>query len=187
MIYNNIEDRNIFLRSVIIEEPNIGPQEELPTLFGAGGRWPVINEIIDPKVIRQQSNLSCGPACAEMLLRECGITNITQVTIENLTGVPTSASEIADALNQLSPASLHRWQGGYLDTSTSLAAFNLLLRTAKPWMAQMKEIGNRIAHMVVVDAFDETGLVLVRDPWEGTSYKMEIDQFLQVWSQIAVF
>ena len=163
------------------------PKKESTTFFGAGGRWPVINEIIDPKVVRQQSNLSCGPACAEMLLREWGITNITQVTIENLTGSPTSASEVADALNQLSPASLHRWQGGYLDTSSSLAAFNLLLKTSKPWMAQMKEIGNRIAYMVVVDGVDETGLVLVRDPWEGSSYKMELDQFLQVWSQIAVF
>ena len=175
------------MRSVIIEQPNIGPQEEPLSLFGAGGRWPVINEITDSKVVRQQSNLSCGPACGEMLLREWGITNITQIAIENLTGTPTSASEVADALNQLSLASLHRWQGGYLDTSTSLAAFNLLLKTSKPWMAQMKEIRNRIAHMVVVDGIDETGLVLVRDPWEGTSYKMELDQFLQVWSQIAVF
>lgn len=175
------------MRSVIIEQPNIGPQEEPPALFGAGGRWPVINEVTDPKVVRQQSNLSCGPACGEMLLREWGITNITQVAIENLSGAPTSAEEVADALGQLSPASLHRWQGGYLDISTSLAAFNLLLKTSKPWMAQMKEIGNRIAHMVVVDGIDETGLVLVRDPWEGTSYKMELEQFLQVWSQIAVF
>jgi len=168
-------------------ETMVGPQKEQLTLFGAGGRWPTINEIIDPKVVRQQSNLSCGPACAEMLLREWGITDVTQVTIENLTGVPTSASEVADALNELSPNSLHCWQGGYLDTSTSLAAFNLLLKNSKPWMAQMKEIGNRIAHMVVVDGVDETGLVLIRDPWEGSSYKMELDQFLEVWSRIAVF
>lgn len=51
----------------------------------------------------------------------------------------------------------------------------------------MKEFGNRIAHIVVVDGQNSAELVLIRDPWEGTSYKMEIDEFLRVWSQIAVF
>ncbi len=51
----------------------------------------------------------------------------------------------------------------------------------------MKEFGNRVGHMVVVDGLDVTGLVLIRDPWEGTRYKMNIDEFLKVWNQIAVF
>jgi filamentous hemagglutinin len=122
-----------------------------------------------------------------MLIEAWGVTNINQATIENLTGAPTSAEEIAEALNQLVPIASKRWQGGYIDVSTPLAAFKLLLNTQKPWLAQMKEFGNRIAHVVVVDGLNYRGLVLIRDPWEGTSYKMEIDEFLRVWSQIAIF
>jgi filamentous hemagglutinin len=107
--------------------------------------------------------------------------------VENLTGAPTSAEEIAEALNQLAPLVSKRWQGGYIDVPTPLIAFKLLLNTKKPWLAQMKEFGNRIAHVVVVDGQNAAGLVLIRDPWEGTSYKMEVDEFLRVWSQIAIF
>lgn len=179
-----------FLRSILIStKPSSSPepQEESPALLGAGGRWPVIDEIVDSRVVRQQSNLSCGPASAEILLKDRGITNIEQAAIENLTGAPTSAEEIANALNELTPATSHRWQAGFIDTSTPLAAFNLLLNTEQSWMAQMKEFGNRVGHMVVVDGLDHTGLVLIRDPWEGTRYKMNIDEFLNVWNQIAVF
>lgn len=51
------------------------PQDE-PVLFGAGGNWRVTDEVVDPKVVKQQDDLSCGPACAEMLLKDRGI-NIT--------------------------------------------------------------------------------------------------------------
>ncbi len=179
-----------FLRSILIStKPSSSrePPEESPALLGAGGRWPVIDEIVDPRVVRQQSNLSCGPASAEILLKDRGITNIEQATIENLTGAPTSAEEIANALNELTPATSHRWQAGFIDTSTPLAAFNLLLNTEQSWMAQRSEFGNRVGHMVVVDGLDLTGFVLIRDPWEGTRYKMNIDEFLKVWNQIAVF
>ncbi|MFB2838048.1 hypothetical protein [Floridanema evergladense] len=122
-----------------------------------------------------------------MLLIDRGFTNINQSLIENLTGAPTSAQAIANALNQLTPLSSKKWQGGFINTPTTLAAFNLLLNTKRSWMAQMKEFGNRIAHMVVVDGVDDNGLVLIRDLWEGTSYKMEVEEFLKFWNQIAVF
>jgi len=39
-----------------------------PEQAGAGGNWPVIDEILDPSVIEQQGDLSCGIACGAMLL-----------------------------------------------------------------------------------------------------------------------
>ncbi|MEG4284737.1 hypothetical protein QUB68_16535 [Microcoleus sp. A006_D1] len=71
----------LFLRSILIsKKPSSSPepQEESPALLGAGGRWSVIDEIVDPTVVRQQSNLSCGPASAEILLKDRGIANIEQ-------------------------------------------------------------------------------------------------------------
>ncbi|MBC6472105.1 MAG: hypothetical protein GDA48_04180 [Hormoscilla sp. GM102CHS1] len=164
----------------------VGSTKEELALLGAGGRWPVIDEVIDPRVVQQQSNLSCGPASAEMLLRDRGILNIDQAAIETLTGAPTSAEEIADVLNQLAITD-KRWQGGWINTLTPSAAFDLLLKTNKSWMAQMKELGKNLAHMAIVDGIDEAGRVMIRDPWEGTSYKMEQEKFFKFWNQIAVF
>jgi len=46
--------------------------------------------------------------------------------------------------------------------------------------------GTDVGHMVVVDKI-ENGLVKVRDPLGGTRYNMTTDEFLRVWSGIAVF
>ncbi|MEQ9668613.1 hypothetical protein [Coleofasciculus sp. G2-EDA-02] len=41
-------------------------------LGAAGGSWRVIDEVFDSTVVLQQDNLSCAPACGEMLLKEWG-------------------------------------------------------------------------------------------------------------------
>ena len=34
---------------------------------------------------------------------------------------------------------------------------------------------------------DEQEKTLIRDPWDGTRYQMEIEEFLKYWSQQGVF
>ena len=51
----------------------------------------------------------------------------------------------------------------------------------------MKEFGNPIAHLVIVDGFDKNGKVLIRDPWHGTRYKMEKAEFLNYWNTRGVY
>lgn len=41
--------------------------------------------------------------------------------------------------------------------------------------------------MVLVDGLDETGYVLIRDPWDGTKYKMTREDFLKYWNTQAVY
>ncbi len=71
-------------------------EDALPFLSGAGGYWQVIDEVRDLSVIQQQDRLSCGPACAEMLLRSKGITNVSQARIALETGVPVSVPAKGD-------------------------------------------------------------------------------------------
>lgn len=40
---------------------------------GAGGNWNVLDEIVDPNVVKQATPTSCGAACAEMMLKDRGI------------------------------------------------------------------------------------------------------------------
>ncbi|MGB7444110.1 MAG: hypothetical protein WA919_23845 [Coleofasciculaceae cyanobacterium] len=65
----------------------------------AGGGWRVIDEIFDSNVVLQQDNLSCAPACGEMLLKEQGINDITQLAIATETGVPVDVRYLAIVLN----------------------------------------------------------------------------------------
>jgi hypothetical protein len=56
-----------------------------------------------------------------------------------------------------------------------------LLHKGLSWAAEFKELG-KTAHAVVVDGINDSGQVLVRDPWKGTKYEMAFDDFKEVWT-----
>lgn len=64
--------------------------------------------------------------------------------------------------------------------------FDALNKTGS-WSAMMWDQGSRVGHWVVVKGVDNTGNVLIHDPWKGTSYKMTMKEFSGVWNEIAVF
>ena len=155
---------------------------------GAGGNWPVIDEVLDPEVVPQQNDLSCGSACGEMLLRKRGINNISQATIANEAGVPVTCEDLALALNTLSPEGFQRWRGGPLiiPGATDTELFEVL-NTTGSWAAVLWEVGAGIGHMILVDGLDEVGYVLIRDPWDATTYRMTREDFLKYWNTQAVY
>lgn len=160
-----------------------------PEQAGAGGNWPVIDEILDPEVVQQQNDLSCGSACGEMLLKERGINNINQAMIANETGVPVTCPNLANVLNAIDlPEGIQQWVGGPLAIpgATDCQLFETLNNTGS-WAAVLWEVGAGLGHMVLVDGLDETGYVLIRDPWDGTRYKMTKGDFLKYWTTQAVF
>lgn len=158
-----------------------------PAWAGAGGNWPAIDEIIDPKVVKQQDQLSCGVACGEMLLRDRGI-NVTQVAIATEIGVPVNCRSLAWGLNFFSPESSPLWQGGPLDiTGATYSQVFEALNTTGSWAAILWEVGASIGHMVVIDGISNDGYILIRDPWQGTRYKMIKDDLLLYWTQQGVY
>ncbi len=181
-----------YWEAIAIDETNKNTPklEPPPDLSGAGGSWPIIDEIADPTVVRQQNNLSCAPACGEMLLQDCGINDITQMDIANETGVPTDALGLARALNILDPDDSRQWIGGSLTIpgATESQLFDTLNETGT-WGALLKEWrpGIKLSHVVIVDGIDDRGKVLIRDPWEGTRYKMTREDFLNYWTTNAIF
>lgn len=164
------------------------PQEKPTELFGAGGNWPVIDEIIDPTVVPQQNQLYCGPACGEMLLKDRGI-SVSQATIASETGLPADVRSLALALNSLDPKESRRWRGGTLQLSGANESELLeVLSTTGSWAAVFWEPGDRIGHLVVSDGFNKAGQVMIRDPRQpGTRYKMTVNDFLQYWTSFGVY
>ncbi|ELR96540.1 papain-like cysteine protease family protein [Gloeocapsa sp. PCC 73106] len=157
-------------------------------LSGAGGYWPVVDEVASLSVIQQQDRFSCGLACAEMVLRDLGIDNVTQALIAKNTGTPVRLSDLARTLNQFDITGLRRWVGGGFDLSgapvTELLA---TLISTGAWIAELLEPMARLGHLVVVDGWAEDGLLLIRDPWQGTRYKMEQEIFLTYWTWRGIY
>ena len=154
---------------------------------GAGGRWRVYNERFDPLVVKQQSDVSCGPACGEMLLADRGV-EITQEIIEQASYAPIEVIDLAKTLNALDSTVSRRWEGGgiYIPGASDESLVRTLNNTGS-WSAVMWEQGARIGHLVIIDGFHSYGRLRVRDPWEGTSYTMDMKDFLEVWSGVAVY
>ena len=156
-------------------------------LAGAGGNWPVIDEISDPSVIQQQGDLSCGIACGQMLLKDRKI-NIESADIEALTGTPVSSQGLASALNLLESDQSRQWEGGPLKLpGPARTTRSETLNTTGSWSAMLWETSAGIGHLIIVDGLDDLGYVLIRDPWEGTKYKMTQDHFCQYWTTEAIF
>ncbi len=163
-------------------------EDSKPELSGAGGNWQVTEETDDRTVIQQQDRLCCGPACAEMLLREQGVINISQKTIAYISGTPVSVPNLARTLNQLDPSDLRQWIGGGLEIPGASSAELLeVLMSTGAWIAELREPGARLGHLVVVDGFDDFGIILIKDPWDGTKYKMEKEEFLQYWTLQGIY
>lgn len=55
------------------------------------------------------------------------------------------------------------------------------------WAAVLWEPLADLGHMVVVDGIEDTGKILIRDPWNATQYKMDREEFLNYWNLQAIY
>ncbi len=156
-------------------------------LAGAGGKWKTINELKDPTVIQQENDVSCGAACGKMVFKQKGI-DVEQEQIRANSGSPTWSEQLAYAMNQLSSCEDGEWKGGYFKiTGATARQVFLSLCSTGSWIAELREPLKKMGHFVVVDGIDEQEKPIIRDPWDGTRYKMETEEFLKHWNQQGVF
>jgi ABC-type bacteriocin/lantibiotic exporter with double-glycine peptidase domain len=146
---------------------------------GAGGNWRTINEILDPNVVRQSCPMNCGADCGEMLLRARGVL-VTQDVIADIAGAPSSASSLAQALNELDSGGT--WFGSGVTEESFLA-----LNQTGSWAAMFFETSGRFGHWVNVNGVDYAERVIIHDPADGTQYLMELEEFMSHWTLFSVF
>ena len=148
--------------------------------IGAGGFWKVFNEQQDDSVIKQKTPLSCVAAVGVMLLHSRGIM-MTQEKIIDIIGEASTTEKLADLLNEIdNSGSEEKWHGvivavKYLEKIANVSPFGAVLRE-----------GNPLGHLVLIDGFDGN-LLNIKDPWDGTSYQMAIEDFLKVWNGEIIF
>jgi len=144
-----------------------------------GGWWPVIDEQPDALAIQQMNELACVVACAEMLLQSRGIKGIDQTEIFETAAMPTVIEYVAEALNTLAPRENFRWVAG--TPKLPLTDEEIIRRlSTKVWSPTM-QFGSGLGHNITIDGIDNRNLLFIRDPWEGTGYKMEIRDFIRYW------
>ncbi|MCK9815296.1 hemagglutinin repeat-containing protein, partial [Pseudomonas sp. MAFF 302046] len=154
-------------------------------LGGAGGNWKVIDEVVDSSVVKQVNSLSCGQACVEMMLGDRKI-NASQSVISKLAGDgATYETQLASVLNKLDSSGSRKWIGSGVDAD-DIGTFYGLSSTGA-WAAQLWERGSKIGHWIVVDGLDSSGRVMIRDPWQGTSYKMDMKEFKSAWNGYSIW
>ncbi|MHC5675644.1 papain-like cysteine protease family protein [Nostoc sp.] len=155
---------------------------------GAGGNWQVIDEVDDPTVIKQQDSLSCGPACAEILLKALGVNDISQERIASVSGTPVNVYILAQSIQELDNDTSRKWIEGSLDIpgANDEELLEVLMSTGF-WIAELREQRSRLGHLVVVNGFDTDGRLCIRDPWNQTQYKMDKYTFLQYWTLQGIY
>jgi filamentous hemagglutinin len=150
-----------------------------PKNVGAGGYWNVIDEKLDVSVIRQATPFSCVAAVGAMLLQNRGI-SMTQEAIIDIIGESSSTESLATMLNQIDAIDDTRWYGGFV------AVHNLEKIGASGQFGAVFREGRPLGHLVLVRNLSED-LIHISDPWEGTIYKMTVNEFLAVWDGEVVF
>jgi Papain-like cysteine protease AvrRpt2 len=150
--------------------PDQPPEVDEPLVGGAGGDWPISNEVPD-SAVKQITDASCVSASGEMLTES----KLSQESILDDIGEWSNSESLARHLTEQDQGT---WGGGYVEPY-----FDQIVAKNEPWAAEMfpYDTMNRYHHMVVVDGVDEDS-VQVRDPWEGSSYTMTLEDFKARWT-----
>lgn len=140
---------------------------------GSGANLTPLDEVLGGAV-KQSTQVSCGPACAEMLSNGA----VKEADLIKLYGNrEISVDEMARALGT-------GWRGAALG-GEELHTIQVLNSTGK-WAAMVRSPGG--LHFVVVDgAESSTSLLKILDPWDGSSYTVNMNEFAENWSLYAVF
>ncbi|MEP7287918.1 MAG: RHS repeat-associated core domain-containing protein [Chloroflexota bacterium] len=169
--------------------PSIVPAET-ENMAGTGGVTSYVNEQPSTNMQNQEKNMSCGAACIRQYLLDVG-KDVPESEIRPLAGFwekyGIEGERAADALNELYPDKEALFYGGGVRYDTPLENLN---RTGT-WMAQLGLSTG--PHWVLVDGFNEAGLLMIRDPWGvtgpgsgfGSEATIKPEDFQHLWDLAA--
>lgn len=145
---------------------------------GAGGNWRRLDEKIDPSVVQQATGISCLSALGEMLLNSRGM-SVSQEIIRDIIGEPAYVGSLARTLNGFDISEDGFIWRGFPTTDESLET---LLGRYKNWgVVLINDSNDKIGHAVFIAGRTRYGLIKIKDPYDQTSYKMTMDDFLSHW------
>ena len=154
--------------------------------------WPAHN-IRSRQAVRQLGDDYCGCACALIVMKTIGITNLpTQADFYSFGGgttfcVDTLASTLDDCCNGTPYAD--GWRGGWVpEWDNPSRRWDMIRRLSSPgpWIAHLRVPLERLGHFVVVTSATSERVDVV-DPRPGIVYWMKGSEFVEFWNGQAVF
>ena len=147
--------------------------------FGALGSWKKIDEKFDETVIKQYSDASCVAAVGEMLAKHYGL-NLSQTEILEAIGVWSNSKYLANFLNSKEPRKDVEWIGG--SWNNPIRALKWITKHERVRVVLLRDRNPR-EHAVLVCGEDKDGLIMIKDPFDQTSYKMTAENLQDVLSE----
>ncbi len=152
-----------------------------PMKAGAGGNWRRFNEKFDKTIVQQTTGLSCVSAVGEMLLKTRGF-SVSQTDIRDIIGEPAGIEMLAKTLNSFDNSKTgKKWHGGFylpgqLDFVLSQKKFGIIFQEPLT-----------MGHAVFVEGVNSSGLIIIRDPFDQTTYQMTKADFNNAWGRGTIF
>jgi ABC-type bacteriocin/lantibiotic exporter with double-glycine peptidase domain len=167
----------------ILSEKNIVPQLKIMQtrvkLFGSIGDWQKIDEKSDKSIIKQMDE-TCVSAVGEMLARFYGL-NLSQLEILENIGILSNSKALATFLNTKETDIDVKWRGGGWRIETPRQDLEWLLSNNK--IGAMLRNKSTKGHAVFIDGLNKNGMVIVKDPFDQTTYTMKLDSFADIFSE----
>ena len=154
--------------------------DKLAEQFGALGNWQKIDEKFDETIIKQINDASCVSALGEMLANYYGL-NLAQADILENIGVWANAEILADFLNSKETQFGVEWIGG----GFPLASKFVKGISTDVWGAMLRQ-SETIGHAVLIAGIDELGLMIIKDPFDQTRYKMTDAELFDILSEFVL-
>jgi RHS repeat-associated protein len=152
----------------------LGADGEAAGAFGKG--WPVFDETASSVAIRQSGPTTCGAACGSMA---AGGT-VTEEELLTAIGhdAPIGENRLVQALESTTSQG---WKTDYFNSIQGAVS-----EGNGSIIVKVLDSNARAHHWLVVDGI-ANDTVLIRDPWDGSMYKMMATDFEKIFTGIAVF
>ena len=152
---------------------------EIVEQFGALGGWQKIDEKFDSTIIKQTNDASCVAAVGAMLADFYGL-NLNQAEILENIGIWSNSELSAEFLNSKEIEFGVEWIGGGWDHPIEVLEW--IIQNYKVLGALLRE-GSPVGHAVLICGEDESGLIILKDPFDQTSYNMTVENLQKVLSE----
>jgi filamentous hemagglutinin len=151
--------------------------------FGSVGDWQKIDERFDSTITKQINDGSCVAAVGEMLAKHYGLKTNQQEILQDIGAWSNSFALSEFLVSKETRKGVERFGGGW---DPELDERYVLGVSQKSVWGVMLRKGNPRGHAVLIDGVDENDLIIIKDPFDQTTYKMEAKELYDVLSEFVL-
>ena len=150
--------------------------------FGALGNWQKIDERFDETIVKQTNDASCVAAVGAMLAGFYGLDVSQKEILENI-GEWANAAYLAEFLNSKEIENSVEWIGGFFPDDPRY--IDGIIEKTYIWGAMLRD-GETVGHAVLIAGQDKNDLVIIKNPFDQTTYKMDVLELFRVLSEFVL-